>query len=111
MGKNKIEWIERTEFVEYRYALYLRNKSYLDSIDPQRKYSHLTDLDKQSDFGISPLKDIVICDRCNENIAEKRFVRVEGHMVYHAACVEEKRLFKIISEVFSVDNVLAFIKR
>jgi hypothetical protein len=35
------------------------------------------------------LKDLIICDRCNENIIDVCFVRFENSFVYHVACVRD----------------------
>lgn len=95
----------REEFIEVRYKNYLGTKAYLDEIDPERKFSYLTDLDKIYDGETKPQKDIILCDSCNEDIDDPQFIFLESQNCYHAACVRDRDWF-IHKEPISYENVV-----
>lgn len=90
----KYKMIRRDEFVARRYLNYLKKKKYLDNVDPDRDFSHLTDLDKVYAPFTVPMKDIIICDACNENIDRPLFVFFEDEKCYHDQCAAQYNWYK-----------------
>lgn len=88
----KYQLIDRAQFVTARYENFLKMKTWLESKNcpyPPGSY-HLTDLDRVYDNQTKPQKDIVICDRCNEDINDVAFVMVEGSYTYHRDCIRNE---------------------
>lgn len=83
--KQEIKWVDRADFVKNRYENWLRKKQVFAETMPQGSY-HMSDLDRIYEGETKPLKDIVVCDSCNEDILEPKFVMVEEQLVYHAKC-------------------------
>lgn len=85
----KYRYLDRATFVEQRYQSFLKKKAFLDKVDPERAVWHLTDLDYVYEKLGKPLKDVVICERCNEDIADDKFIMLEDSYCYHDACVQD----------------------
>lgn len=95
MARPKYTYVDRATFLRDRYQSFLASKQYLDEVDPTRAVSHLTDLDDPTlAIGGVPLRDVVLCDRCNEPIQEPAFVFFEASMCYHRACVASDPWFR-----------------
>jgi len=94
MKKPIAVWLPRDAFLKLRYARFKKKKKILDEIDPDREWSYLTDMDdpKLAVKG-KPLRDVLLCDRCNEDIEEDRFLMLEGQQAYHRACVQHEKWF------------------
>jgi len=84
MSKLVVKMVERAPFVAKRYENFLKKKKFFGGTSG--KGFHLTDLDR--DYGDGPVRDLVICDGCMQNIADPHFVMVEDQLVYHRACCE-----------------------
>ena len=85
--------IDRKEFVELRYLAF-KNKRELFGDMPG---VYMTDLDGFTESGRA-LYDVVICDRCNEDILTN-FVMYENTYVFHPSCLTD-------SERSEVNNML-----
>lgn len=99
----KYLWINRKDFVEKRYKNFKLNKKRLSELGlPKNRYV-LSDLNKIYEGDDRPLRDIVLCDRCNENIEDSHFVMFEEQLVYHRSCIKSE-----LPEDFgvSVDNIV-----
>jgi hypothetical protein len=53
----------------------------------------MTDLDSNYG-GEKMLKDVILCDRCNEDIEQSHFVILESQYVYHTTCCQDDDWFK-----------------
>lgn len=84
--KPEVKIFERQPFVEARYKNFLAKKKWLKENGLEAAY-HMTDLDRTYKGFTKPMKDVVICDRCQEDVQEHIFVMVENSFVYHRACV------------------------
>jgi len=81
----KIQYVDRKGFVEQRYESFKRKKAFFEK-HQLTSYVHLTDLDKTyPEFG-KPMKEVVLCDRCNQDILDEKFPMVEKELVYHPKC-------------------------
>lgn len=80
-------FVSRKEFVESRYQRFLKNKETLTQIDPDYRFFRLTDLDLYSTTYQRPLKEVVLCDRCQDNIESLELVLVERNLCYHETCL------------------------
>lgn len=75
--------VNREKFVKDRYERFLEKKKMIQE-QGLEKLVHLTDLDK--DYGDGKMRDIVICDCCNENVNDEKFLMLEDVKVYHMEC-------------------------
>ena len=111
MSKNNsyLGVVNRSDFVKTRYENFLANKKTLESYPPEiRKMIITSDLDQtETHKGVTKvLRDVVLCDRCNEDITEVSFMGriAEGQLyfVYHRLCLDKKEL----DELKLPDNVI-----
>lgn len=77
------ELIDRKQFIEARYKRFQQNKPMLE-----QSGAIFTDLDRN--YGDGLMKDVVICDRCNENILDHSFIMLERSRVYHLDCIRSE---------------------
>lgn len=106
--KPSVRIFERQPFVEARYKNFLAKKAWLKKNGLEDAY-HMTDLDKTYSGFTKPMKDVVICDRCQSDIEDKLFLMVENSFVYHRACVLSEYPEVFINEeqwVEQPDNVV-----
>lgn len=88
--KMLVQSVNREKFVAERYRNFLEKKEAL-SILLRGNLVMLTDLDQVcEDIGGKKLKDVVICDSCNQDITEPSFIMLEGQKVYHYACCKQR---------------------
>lgn len=86
--KLPVVWVERRRFTEIRYERFVAKKAALRD-SPLGPSTYLTDLDAEHrELGI-PMKELVLCDRCNENIEEAYFLMFEGSLCWHEKCTPE----------------------
>lgn len=94
MTKSKTGYVvlDREDFVTERYKRFKKNREFWDQIDPNRETMTFTDLDR--DYGDGLMKDIVLCDTCNENITDSQFLLFENSYCYHFDCAEKRHGYK-----------------
>jgi hypothetical protein len=81
------KWINRKSFTEKRYKNYLEKREFFGGAIG--KTVILTDLTTIEPATGIPMKELVICDMCNENIFEDPFIMVENSLCYHRVCSSE----------------------
>lgn len=84
--KPKAEWFDREEFLEWRYIRWAQAVEAWGGI-----LGASADLDADSGIigeggGTKVLRDVLLCDSCNEDITEAKFILLEEVKVYHASC-------------------------
>lgn len=80
-------WATRDKFVADRYSRFLEFKKSPISKLPIIHATDLDQLDRESGLYI---RDMVLCDRCNQNIEDKFFIIFEKGFVYHFECVKNE---------------------
>lgn len=100
MSKPKYKLVERFQFIEARYNRFLKNKSMLKG-NPMASFIAMTDLDRTYEGETKPQKNIVLCDRCNEDIKDSHFIMLENMFCYHRECIKDELPPKFKKEVFS----------
>lgn len=98
--------VERVDFVESRYRNFLKKKEIFGW--PLPKWATMTDLDR--DYGLGkPMKDVVVCDACNEDILERFITMFEDRSVYHGACAKTYSGYNLkeTAPITSYDNVVS----
>ena len=90
--KLKFHYVVREDFIKKRYENFLVSKKNLATYPPElQKFCHITNLDHN--YGDGPMKDFIICDRCNEYIKDETFVMMENQFVYHRECIKNEDWF------------------
>lgn len=84
--------IQKAPFIEKRYENFLRHKKFLEKYPSVEKHISLTDLDRIYDGMNKPMKDVVICDRCQQDVTEDHVVDVEKVFMYHRGCLREDEI-------------------
>jgi hypothetical protein len=105
--------MNRNEFTANRYQNFLKKKKILDELDPERNHFILTDLDQTFPPCTKPMKEIVICDSCNEDIDSPVFVFFEEERCYHDKCAAQYPWYKVdnIRRIHSLSNVVSIFKK
>lgn len=113
MPKLKFEWIDREMFCEERYLRYEMNVLTKEALGDIGEKILLTNLDSYDETFEAQLRFVVICDRCNDNIPDHKFVMLEGQNCYHPKCVQDEHWFKPYktTETLNKKNVLIFSPR
>lgn len=108
MKKPSYHRVLREEFVKARYERFLKKKAFLESCLPEEAYT-LTDLDQSDPECGKQIKDMVLCDFCNEDILEPTFVMFCASSVYHEACAKKDPGFSLPPEApaVSYENVIS----
>ena len=94
MGKKKSKkhgyiLVDRAKFIQARYDAYIVKKAAVRENGMERLV-YMTDLDRTYEGQRKPQKDIVLCDRCNEDIEDPMFVMLADSLCYHHACVKDE---------------------
>ncbi len=113
--KPKVQWrlINKAEFITARYENFLRKKKWLieNLGETWDDFVVMSDLDRVYEGETKPLKELVVCDRCNEYIEDEEFIMFEESRVYHKACIEHqlpKDFFRPGRPVDEVGNLFYF---
>lgn len=83
------KFFDRAEFVEKRYERFLQKKKWLKETGMDA-IGHLTDLDRIYKPFTKPMKDVVICDRCQEDVLDPVIVSLEASFIYHKVCIQHE---------------------
>lgn len=75
--------LNRADFVKTRYERYQKS---LELTKELGSLVYQTDLDHVEPESGKQLKDVVICDCCNEDITDETIVGFENSRIYHEAC-------------------------
>lgn len=86
-SKSEFYRIKRSDFVSSRYANYQKKLAFLKQSGAEAAF-HLSDLDKTYEGHDKPLKDIVICDACNEDITDDTIISYHSSRIYHEKCAK-----------------------
>lgn len=84
MKKNHA-WVPRQAFVETRFENWKKKKKFIAETGME-DHVVLSDLEKPVAPGGKLLRDVVLCDGCNEDIEEEKFLMVEKQLCYHRQC-------------------------
>lgn len=108
MPKAEFKTVIKDEFIKVRYANYQAKLKYLTEMNLLDK-AILTDLDKTYEGFTKPMREVVICDGCNEEILTETFIMVENSRCYDHICI--RALKDIIVPAKSELKLQATIKR
>ncbi len=92
--QNPFHFVNRANFTAQRYEGYkLKAEKFKELFGPDFRDAVgiiLTDLDKPcAELPGVPMRDCVVCDKCNGWIQEESFVMFEDSRCYHYACVKD----------------------
>jgi hypothetical protein len=114
----------REDFIEARMVRYIAKKRFLEKMEKQtgEKWFHITDLDKTYPPFTKPMREVVICDGCNEDIEDEEFVFLERQLCYHKKCAIGREWYRrkpdknlaveteVVESAALPDNVIPFRK-
>lgn len=83
------KFFNREDFVKARYERFLEKQKYLKETGMEY-IAHLTDLDRIYKPFTKPMKDVVICDRCQQDVLDPVIVSLEAAFIYHKACIQHE---------------------
>jgi len=110
MNKNKSKYhrVPRADFVESRYRRFKESQALIGALS-DAGLVHRTDLDEIDPDSGKPIRDLVLCDRCNEDILDSSIVTFCSSRVYHKACAKTYTGYDLRPEEppVSWDNVIA----
>lgn len=81
----RLAWVPRKQFVEARYENWIQKMVFVKTHGLENAI-YMSDLNAVANDEGKLLRDVVICDACNEDVLEESFLMVEKSFCYHKEC-------------------------